>query len=118
MASLVNHQKHDFGIDGQIELLTAEGAVTGQMLGVQIKCGKSFLTERNKWGLKYHPTRGGRKQVLFDVRQMGDFLDRHTPSLNELKELMEMPIEEQDRIYFDIVRCLGLPVAANEEKGP
>jgi hypothetical protein len=302
-----NHQEHDFGIDGQIELVTDEGAVTGQMLGVQIKCGKSFLTERNKWGfvyrgelkhfnylvnyplpvlicicdpdthecywvrfrpeeteptskgwritvpfdnvlrdakqellglvgpvrdglaelegywqmnrlivetsviyyalsatevrtketvllreffdrmratrqiaskcqgkveimfsgydddprelfeipevrayvaaldavlpdllffartekpthtlstfalsqidvkwVKHHPTRGGRKQVLFEVRQMGDFLDRHTPSLNELTEWVGMSIEEQDRIYFDIVRCLGLPVGANE----
>lgn len=45
-----NHQEHDFGIDGQIELVTDDGAVTGQMLAIQIKCGRSFLTEKNKWG--------------------------------------------------------------------
>ena len=38
-----NHQEHDFGIDGQIEVVTGTGAVTGQMLAVQIKCGKSFF---------------------------------------------------------------------------
>lgn len=304
-----NHQEHDFGIDGQIELVTDESAVTGQMLGVQIKCGKSFLKERNKWGFIYRgelkhfnylvnyplpvvicvcdpdthecywvrfraedtdvtdkgwkitvpfenalrnakqelldlvgpvrdglaelegywqmnrlivetsviyyvldtfdvrakevakpraffdrmlatrqiasecqgkveimfsgydddprelfeisevrayvavldamlpdllffariekpthtlstfalcqidvkwikddPTRGGKKQVLYDVRQMGNFLDRHTPYLNELAEWIGMPIEEQERVYFGIVRCLGLPVGPNEGK--
>lgn len=48
-----NHQEHDFGIDGQIEVVTDAGAVTGQMLAVQIKCGKSFLQEKNKWGYVY-----------------------------------------------------------------
>src|SRR6266571_7920181 len=48
-----NHQEHDFGIDGQIEIVTADGAVTGQMLGVQVKCGKSFFEEKNKWGFVY-----------------------------------------------------------------
>jgi hypothetical protein len=45
-----NHQEHDFGIDGQIELVTQDGAVTGQMLAVQIKCGTSFFVETNRWG--------------------------------------------------------------------
>ena len=48
-----NHQEHDFGIDGQVELVTNDGAVTGQMLAVQIKCGRSFLVEKNKWGFVY-----------------------------------------------------------------
>ena len=48
-----NHQEHDFGIDGQLEVVTDEGAVTGQMLAVQIKYGKSFFDERNKWGYVY-----------------------------------------------------------------
>lgn len=48
-----NHQEHDFGIDGQIEVVTDEGAVTGQMLAVQIKYGKSFFEEKNKWGYIY-----------------------------------------------------------------
>jgi hypothetical protein len=45
-----NHEEHDFGIDRQIEIVTDEGAVTGQMLACQIKCGKSFFCEKNRWG--------------------------------------------------------------------
>lgn len=48
-----NHQEHDFGIDGQIEVVTHNGSVTGQMLAVQIKYGKSFFQEKNKWGYIY-----------------------------------------------------------------
>lgn len=48
-----NHQEHDFGIDGQVELVTDAGTVTGQMLAIQIKCGKSFIAEKNKWGFIY-----------------------------------------------------------------
>jgi hypothetical protein len=48
-----NHQEHDFGIDGQIEVVTLDGAVTGQMLAVQIKYGESFFQEKNKWGYVY-----------------------------------------------------------------
>ena len=48
-----NHQEHDFGIDGQIEVVTSDGSVTGQMLAVQIKYGKSFVDEKNKWGFVY-----------------------------------------------------------------
>lgn len=47
-----NHEEHDFGIDGQIEVITG-GAVTGQMLGCQIKCGPSFFRESNRWGYVY-----------------------------------------------------------------
>ena len=47
-----NHQEHDFGIDGQIEVVT-KGSVTGQMLACQIKCGPSFFRDRNKWGYVY-----------------------------------------------------------------
>jgi len=48
-----NHQEHDFGIDGQIEVVHKDGIVTGQMLAVQIKYGKSFFQEKNKWGYIY-----------------------------------------------------------------
>ncbi|MEO5955924.1 MAG: DUF4365 and DUF1817 domain-containing protein [Nitrospiraceae bacterium] len=48
-----NHQEHDFGIDGQVEVITPSGFVTGQMLAVQIKCGKSFFQEKNRWGYVY-----------------------------------------------------------------
>src|SRR5450631_2522034 len=45
-----NHQEHDFGIDGQIEVVTDAGSVNGQMLACQMKCGISFFRESNKWG--------------------------------------------------------------------
>jgi len=48
-----NHQEHDFGIDGQIEVVTDAGTVTGQMLACQIKCGPSFFRDSNKWGYIY-----------------------------------------------------------------
>jgi hypothetical protein len=66
-----------------------------------------------KW-VNSRQTRGGKKQILYDVRQMGHFLDRHTPYLNQLAEWVGMPMEEQERVYFDIVRCLGLPVGPGE----
>src|SRR6266404_3206588 len=48
-----NHQEHDFGIDGQIEVVTPDGAVTGQMIAVQVKCGETFLKKQNKWDYVY-----------------------------------------------------------------
>jgi hypothetical protein len=48
-----NHQEHDFGIDGQIEVVTANNHVTGQLLAAQIKYGKSFFQEKNRWGYVY-----------------------------------------------------------------
>ena len=59
-----NHQEHDFGIDGQIELVTDDGAVTGQLLAIQIECGQSFLNETNQWGYVY---RGERKHFNYLV---------------------------------------------------
>lgn len=48
-----NHQEHDFGIDGHLEVITEDGFVTGQMLAVQIKYGASFFKEKNNWGYTY-----------------------------------------------------------------
>lgn len=48
-----NHQEHDFGVDGQIEIVTDGGAVTGQIIATQIKYGTSFFQEKNKWGYVY-----------------------------------------------------------------
>lgn len=43
-------QSADVGIDGQIEYVTPEGAATGRMVAVQIKCGLSYLQERMEIG--------------------------------------------------------------------
>jgi hypothetical protein len=48
-----NPQEFDFGIDGQIEVVSESGAVTGQILACQIKCGKSYFAESNSRGLIY-----------------------------------------------------------------
>lgn len=48
-----NHQEHDFGIDGQIEVVSPDGYLTGQLLAVQIKYGTSFFQEKNRWGYVY-----------------------------------------------------------------
>ncbi len=48
-----NHQEHDFGIDAQIDVILSDGTVTGQMLALQIKYGKSFFEEKNQWGYVY-----------------------------------------------------------------
>lgn len=45
-----NHQEHDFGIDAQVDVILDDGTVTGQMLALQIKYGKSFFEEKNQWG--------------------------------------------------------------------
>jgi hypothetical protein len=57
-----NHQEHDFGIDGQIEIVTDDGLVTGQIFAIQIKCGESFLNEKSKFGYVY---RGERKHFNY-----------------------------------------------------
>lgn len=45
-----NHQEHDFGIDAQVDVILDNGAVTGQILALQIKNGLSFFNEKNQWG--------------------------------------------------------------------
>lgn len=57
-----NHQEHDFGIDAQVDVIFSNGAVTGQMLALQIKYGTSFFVEKNKWGYIY---RGERKHFNY-----------------------------------------------------
>ncbi|PZN69612.1 MAG: hypothetical protein DM484_29370 [Candidatus Methylumidiphilus alinenensis] len=48
-----NHQEHDFGIDAQVDLILDDGSVTGQIIAMQIKYGKSFFQEKNQWGYVY-----------------------------------------------------------------
>jgi hypothetical protein len=52
-----NHNEHDFGIDGYIDLVTDSGSVTGRMLAVQIKCGPSYLSHENRFGFTYYGER-------------------------------------------------------------
>jgi hypothetical protein len=49
-----NDAEYDFGIDGYIEIVTEEGSVTGQIIGVQIKCGDSFFKTKTKTGFTFY----------------------------------------------------------------
>ena len=46
-------KRHDFGIDGLIEIVSSNGAVTGQIIAAQIKFGKSFFNEEGPLGYIY-----------------------------------------------------------------
>lgn len=55
-------QESDFGIDGQVEVVNSTNVVTGQTFAVQIKYGKSFLSEETRWGYVY---RGELKHINY-----------------------------------------------------
>ena len=91
-----NHEEHDFGIDGQIEVVTEAGAVTGQMLACQIKCGPSFFKEPNRWGWAY---RGETKHfnylanypvpviiIICDPETKEAYWERFTPIVRQITE--------------------------------
>jgi hypothetical protein len=46
--------EHDFGIDGYIDFVQDDGAVTGQSFAAQIKTGKSFLSTKTPAGFTYY----------------------------------------------------------------
>lgn len=48
-----NHQEHDFGIDGQLEVVTSSANLTGQLVAVQIKYGSSYFAKKNRLGYVY-----------------------------------------------------------------
>lgn len=48
-----NHNETDFGIDGHIDVVLANGAVTGQTFAVQIKSGVSYLQRENDSAFRY-----------------------------------------------------------------
>ena len=96
-----NHQEHDFGIDAQIELVTADGYLTGQLLAVQIKYGKSFFQENfarteqptstikafalchtDVWWPYGRSTPLVTKQCEFDAEKLDAFLERGFYGLN------------------------------------
>jgi len=45
-------QESDFGIDGYIDIIKNE-FVTGQTIGIQIKCGDSYYNKRTEGGIRY-----------------------------------------------------------------
>lgn len=57
-----NHNEHDFGIDGYIDIVSNDGSVTGSCIAVQIKCGKSFFKTKTEDGYTYY---GERKHLNY-----------------------------------------------------
>jgi hypothetical protein len=49
-----NSNEYDYGIDGYIDVVTDDGAVTGQCVAVQIKTGQSFFKKRNEYGVTFY----------------------------------------------------------------
>lgn len=60
-------------------------------------------------------TKAEARKVSFDPRPVADFLERHWPGLNELTDWLNMPGEENKRISFAILRCLGLEPPADRD---
>lgn len=56
-------QESDFGIDGYIDIIKDE-FVTGQTIGIQIKCGKSYYDKRTEGGIRYD---GDNKHLNFYI---------------------------------------------------
>lgn len=48
-----NPLEYDFGIDGYIDLVSDDGAVTGQSFAVQVKTGNSYFEEKTPTGYFY-----------------------------------------------------------------
>jgi hypothetical protein len=57
-----NHNEHDFGIDGHIDLVDENGGVTGQSIAVQIKSGKSYFAVQTPSSYVYY---GEKKHLNF-----------------------------------------------------
>jgi hypothetical protein len=49
-----NPAEYDVGIDAYIEIVTDDGAVTGQVIAAQIKCGDSFFKTKTKTGFTFY----------------------------------------------------------------
>jgi hypothetical protein len=46
-------RKADVGVDGEIEIVREDRRATGRLVSVQIKCGRSYLSERTNAGFIY-----------------------------------------------------------------
>lgn len=57
-----NHQEHDFGIDGYIDVVRIDGAVLGRSVAVQVKTGKSHIAKETPAGFVL---RGNRKHLNY-----------------------------------------------------
>ncbi len=56
------------------------------------------------------PNKDNKIRVEFSTREIAKLLDSHFPGLNHMTEWLNMPIEENKRISFEVVRSLGLEV--------
>lgn len=60
-------------------------------------------------------TREVTRKVVFDTDKVAEFMIRHWPGLNEMTEWLSMSIEENKKISFGVIRCLGLEVPPDSD---
>jgi len=61
-----NHDEHDFGIDGYLDVITENGNVTGQSIAVQIKSGESYFKTKTSNGFTFY---GEMKHLNYYINQ-------------------------------------------------
>lgn len=66
-----NSNEYDYGIDGYIDIVTDDGAVTGQCFAIQIKTGKSFFKQKNLHSFTFYG----------DQKHLNYYLNLNTPVL-------------------------------------
>jgi hypothetical protein len=66
-----NSNEYDFGIDGYVDVISKDGAVTGQCFAVQIKSGQSFFKQKTSHGFVYYG----------DQKHLNYYLNISTPVL-------------------------------------
>nr|MBV6631313.1 DUF4365 and DUF1817 domain-containing protein [Oceanococcus sp. HetDA_MAG_MS8] len=54
------------------------------------------------------PNEKNQLPVEVETRAIGAFLERHFPGLNEMTEWLSMPVEENKRISFEVMKALGM----------
>jgi hypothetical protein len=62
-----------------------------------------------------HSTRSITRKVVYDTDKVGEFVMRLWPGFNEMTEWLSMSIEENKKISFAVVRCLGIEIPDDAE---
>jgi hypothetical protein len=56
-------------------------------------------------------TRAKSERVVFERANLGPFMERHFPALNELTNWLGMTMEENKRISYSVARCFGFDLS-------
>ena len=61
-----NPAEYDFGIDGYVDVVSVEGAVTGQCFAIQIKSGQSYFKTKTLNGYTFY---GEEKHLNYSIKE-------------------------------------------------